>query len=823
MLRNAAPPAAGTIQTKLAVNKPGDTLEREADRVAEQVMNAPSTRLESPCACGGECPRCQAGPPGREQVQTKRAAPGGSGQAAAPPVVEEVLRSPGRPLDAATRSFMEPRFGHDFSQVRVHSGASAAISARQVNANAYTAGHHIVFAAGQFAPGTNAGQRLIAHELTHVVQQSGADRNATPISVQRDMDDILAGKIARAWNAGFANHASPYAYIRQQVDDTDAAFEDNVSAAFIELQSDFRLETFAGVDDGRAMLNVLYQAIMTGSVTSYERKQGERILDALKKGVPVNKYLADVEQAKIFPARNMGLTRFSYAVFSAKLQNGKVRVYYGDTHVDSDMFKKDLATLGGYRAARNGFELDPDQIVGVTLHDQGGVTVFVPALALIDFANQLSEHTLSLARTAFIAGLTVGAGGVGAAGGSRVLVWADRAVAAYSAVAMVVDEHRDWMLETFPSFGPDLLDAMDRVNGIVAYYGYARMGLDGIRFVRSKLGPAWGGWRKEAGKPSIQKELSSSERTRVKEIDDQTGKLLNELAEGEAAEAAKSVKQRPPKAIEGKAGNRRVAVGKDHEIVEVRDPSLPSGIGCEYHSPGGPRVPCPTGMGTPEVKKVEKEALPPPKAPKEKAQKPEPPPAKAPKKKTQAVSRYTKGSREHLVELDRKFPKLEGAHVTIKKRGAGSGMREESMFTNGGTESFEAKLRSGEGVQLDDITPDGVVVEIKQRSEVAVLRGKKVKEYMEKNARRELDFETNKHLDANVRQQAETAADKHIDMLQTKDLETFEDQLVRQHRFIEENGLPGGEWITDSEAAAAKIKKIIAARGLNKIKVTLVK
>ena len=70
---------------------------------------------------------------------------------------------------------MEQRFGHDFSKVRVHSGAPAEMSARDMNAHAYTVGHHIVFAAGQFAPGTQAGQRLIAHELTHVVQQSGSD------------------------------------------------------------------------------------------------------------------------------------------------------------------------------------------------------------------------------------------------------------------------------------------------------------------------------------------------------------------------------------------------------------------------------------------------------------------------------------------------------------------------------------------------------------------------------------------------------------------------------------------------------------------------
>gem|GEM_PF-5737962 len=95
-------------------------------------------------------------------------------EATVPAVVHEVLRSSGQPLDSKVRVPMEARFGHDFSRVRVHDGAKAAESARAINARAYTAGHEIVFAAGAFAPGRDAGERLLAHELTHVVQQSRA-------------------------------------------------------------------------------------------------------------------------------------------------------------------------------------------------------------------------------------------------------------------------------------------------------------------------------------------------------------------------------------------------------------------------------------------------------------------------------------------------------------------------------------------------------------------------------------------------------------------------------------------------------------------------
>ncbi|NJD75638.1 MAG: DUF4157 domain-containing protein [Candidatus Methanoperedens sp.] len=89
----------------------------------------------------------------------------------APPIVHDVLRSPGKPLDNEVRRFMEPRFGHDFSRVRVHTDEKAVESARAVNALAYTVGRDVVFGAGQFAPGTEATRKLLAHELTHVVQQ----------------------------------------------------------------------------------------------------------------------------------------------------------------------------------------------------------------------------------------------------------------------------------------------------------------------------------------------------------------------------------------------------------------------------------------------------------------------------------------------------------------------------------------------------------------------------------------------------------------------------------------------------------------------------
>jgi hypothetical protein len=95
-----SPPKAGALQTKLAINKPGDEYEQEADRIAEQVMRMPEPQMQRACPCGGGCPKCQAGQPGQEheRLQTMRIEPGDSGQSLVSPIAHEILHSAGQPL-----------------------------------------------------------------------------------------------------------------------------------------------------------------------------------------------------------------------------------------------------------------------------------------------------------------------------------------------------------------------------------------------------------------------------------------------------------------------------------------------------------------------------------------------------------------------------------------------------------------------------------------------------------------------------------------------------------------------------------------------------
>jgi hypothetical protein len=151
--------------------------------------------LQRKCDCGqhtiagAACSEC-----GKKKISVQRAARNSEGATQksgdVPPIVHEVLRSSGQPLDAATRAFFESRFGHDFSRVRVHSDARAAESARSVNALAYTVSHNVVFASGQYAPHFTAGRRLLAHELTHVVQQSGHQGTVQAMPSIGCIDDV---------------------------------------------------------------------------------------------------------------------------------------------------------------------------------------------------------------------------------------------------------------------------------------------------------------------------------------------------------------------------------------------------------------------------------------------------------------------------------------------------------------------------------------------------------------------------------------------------------------------------------------------------------
>ena len=178
---------SGVIQAKLRIGQPNDIYEQEADRVAEQVMRMPEPQVQQQPEEEEERefiqPKPLAGqitPLVQRQVEEEedeilqvKEAPGQN--STMPPSVEpdiKSLKSGGHPLSKPERDFFEPRFGYDFSNVRLHTDSKAAETARALRARAFTFGSHIAFGAGDYLPQTASGRRVMAHELAHIIQQT---------------------------------------------------------------------------------------------------------------------------------------------------------------------------------------------------------------------------------------------------------------------------------------------------------------------------------------------------------------------------------------------------------------------------------------------------------------------------------------------------------------------------------------------------------------------------------------------------------------------------------------------------------------------------
>ena len=167
--RNASTFFSAAVQPKLAINQPNDPYEKEADAVADRVMNESSHPNQSSLHSNVAIQRkCAASEEEEKNIQRKES---GTASTRASSSLNQILQSGGEPMDHSTRFFMEERFNSDFSDVRIHNDERAHQSSNDINALAYTHGNHIVFNKSQYNPSSQSGKRLLAHELTHVAQQ----------------------------------------------------------------------------------------------------------------------------------------------------------------------------------------------------------------------------------------------------------------------------------------------------------------------------------------------------------------------------------------------------------------------------------------------------------------------------------------------------------------------------------------------------------------------------------------------------------------------------------------------------------------------------
>lgn len=220
--------------------------------------------LQRQCACGksakltGDCRECQ-----DKRLTLQRRGTNQIEPVEVPPIVHEVLNSPGQPLDLNTRAFMESRFGHDFSQVRVHTDTKAAESAWAVNALAYTVGRDVVFGTGQYAPHSTEGRRLVAHELTHVIQQVADAGNSLQVGLAHDVAENEAAKVATIITTNQAvtvnNHVASTIVMRQQENENPGLLGTVGGGLLGEFNEDPNF-AMIGVDFAVSLIPILDQA-----------------------------------------------------------------------------------------------------------------------------------------------------------------------------------------------------------------------------------------------------------------------------------------------------------------------------------------------------------------------------------------------------------------------------------------------------------------------------------------------------------------------------------------------------------------------------------
>lgn len=229
---------------------------------------------------------------------------------------------------------------------------------------------------------------------------------------------------------------------------------------------------------------------------------------------------------------------------------------------------------------QNWYDFDPDEVVFVRLYDQGDDVspIAVPAIRLIDFFNQQKEDTLGKIEKVSVLAATVGVGGVGAGG---ILEGADTIALVISAGSLFVNAYRNQIAKT--KAGRLFLEAWDVAEGIAEYYNWGRLGVDGLRLVHAKVGPALERWRQE-----VPSGLTSAERETIAAAQKQAEAWLGAVKKTESTEARKYLEAHPPKKVKGEPGHQHAEVEGGHHVEEVS-----GGLGCKLYSGDGIDVLCP--------------------------------------------------------------------------------------------------------------------------------------------------------------------------------------------------------------------------------------
>lgn len=585
------------IQPKLEISTPGDADEREADEVADRVMRMPApgsglsglqrtsgVRIQRACAaCEGE----------EEGKRLQRSAvPGHAVVSNARPQVDAVRG--GQPLAATERAFFEPRFGADFSRVRIHTDSTADAAARSIGALAYTRGQDVVFRQGAYQPDTESGRRLMAHELTHVVQQSANESSATRHRIHRTpAGDLISShsswgnldEVALGSDLATRALAGEVTLVTEVVEELGWANRDDVGVEVIRALTAANLDTLAKVPSARALLHRLYDEVTGGSLAPDELAQADRIIAAELRALPPSEWDQQAATAPVIPYGEVGVLAFGASPVRAERRSGG-RIWVKFTvNQGYAQLSREEARRTPIEFATTGVELPARQIVVVKQLDEGGRHDPRPALYLLQLANQTDTATAETFATVVVAGLTLGAGslvggggtavglltrlGLSAATAARVLALLDGAALVLAVVTQLIHDNRGWIISQFGETGRRFVAANDVLGSAIAVYGFTRMI---VEMPRTLIGfrDAFRRW-KEA-KAGASSSLDAEQLATANRLEQQTDDFLGKVDEAEAARVAEA----PPAAGDAPSPPTREAAAPVREGAHTQEQAPPA-------------------------------------------------------------------------------------------------------------------------------------------------------------------------------------------------------------------------------------------------------
>lgn len=331
------------------------------------------------------------------------------------------------------------------------------------------------------------------------------------------------------------------------LDEIDSTDRDDVALGFVSHATTEQLAKLAETEQGRKLLLRLYDELTSGHLGNDEKEQAERLMQARTQRTDPSKFIEADKKAMIIPFSSIGFTKLSSASLTVnRLHNGKIWV---KSHMKVEHWKdaKNLPTKD-FALGLDGVELDPDEVIGLHLYDEGGKVVYVPAIYLLQLGNQEDTKAYSMMGEAVFTGLTLGFGGAATAGGEATtgiwasrgltaLKWADRTATTVGVASTLINDHRGLILEYLGKDGEEYLSYWQKVETVVAIYGLAR-GAVALGQTTAALRTSIKNMRVRKAQLKL-KGVSAKDETALENVIKQSEKTLDELESAEKT-AAKS-------------------------------------------------------------------------------------------------------------------------------------------------------------------------------------------------------------------------------------------------------------------------------------------